>query len=712
MQALLVLLVAWFAALTPPAPGSSGQQNKAKAEFFARADGSAVRAAIRIKIQPGWHLYGEELGNDNAIGLPTKLDFSGDAVHWGAPRFPKPEKADQPFGKDGNPTWIYEHHGTIVIYVAGELAKDAKLDGAELKITGLTCEDAGSCVPYEQTPELETPGPDSVFANFPSDLKSASAPAAPVAAPVAAAPDDKFEVFEDPKASAKVELFTRAEGSEVRAVLRIAIKNGWHLYHETLGPADAVGLPTEVALGGAGIAWGSVVWPEPVKLDQPVGLENKPTWIFGHKGTITLYASGKLDAGVDAARANVSITGLTCEDAGKCVQFKARVKSSGAGPNDLFAKFPATNASGTAVASSAGANNTPPSKGPAAPEQSLAAFLALAVFWGVFSLLMPCTYPMIPITISFFTKQAAQNPGKQLRMSALYGLGIVAMFILIGVLIGAPIIQFATHPVTNLVIGAFFVLFGLSLFGVVDLQPPSFLMNMAGQARMTGGYLGVFFMGATLVITSFTCTAPFVGSLLSVGASSGNLGRIVVGMGTFGLTMAIPFVALAMIPGKLSAMPRSGEWMHTLKVTLGFVELAAAMKFISNADIVYSWGILPREVFLVLWCGIFIVAALFLMGIVRMEGESGQIGPGRLVAATAMLLLALYCGFGALGNQLDVVMTAIAPPYSSQRVAGFEGAGASVAAKEHEIVKDDLDAAIALASQQGKLVLVNFTGYT
>jgi thiol:disulfide interchange protein len=182
-------------------------------------------------------------------------------------------------------------------------------------------------------------------------------------------------------------------------------------------------------------------------------------------------------------------------------------------------------------------------------------------------------------------------------------------------------------------------------------------------------------------------------------------------MGTFGLTMAIPFVLLSLVPGKLSAMPRSGEWMNTLKVTLGFVELAAALKFLSNADLAYGWFVLPRELFLVLWLGIFAIAALYLFGMIRYHGDSGDIGAGRLLSGTFFFLLALYCGFGALGYKLDVVMTAIVPPYATPRIAGREESSGETASKDHEIVKDDFEAALAKARAQGKLLLVNFTGH-
>jgi thiol:disulfide interchange protein len=348
---------------------------------------------------------------------------------------------------------------------------------------------------------------------------------------------------------------------------------------------------------------------------------------------------------------------------------------------------------------------------PQSQDASLWIFLASAVWWGLFTLLMPCTYPMIPITISYFTKQAAQRQTGTLPLSLAYGVGIVLVFVLIGVTVGQLIIPFAAHPVTNLLIGGFFLLFALALFGLVDLQPPRFLLSAAGKASSQGGYVGVFLMGATLVVTSFTCTAPFVGTLLSTGAASGGLGTVALGMGVFGATMAIPFVFLSMVPQKVKTLPRSGEWMHVLKVTLGFVEIAAALKFISNVDLVWGWGVLSRELFLVLWLGIFLVAAIYLFGLIRLKGESTtEISPGRMLAGLFFALFAFYCGYGALGNSMDPIMTAIIPNYSGRIASAGVGGGKSATA--HTIIKDDYEGARERAGVEGKLLLVNFTGFT
>jgi thiol:disulfide interchange protein len=721
----------WSAMLLAPA-----QDLQASAELFVRpapspAASGEVRAAIRVSIAPGWHLYHFDLGQPDAVGKPTKLSFTSGG-EWSEVRFPAPRRIEQPgLGEGGRDTWIWAHEGGIVLYAAGRIPPDAQPAQVALTITGLTCEDQGSCIPYKEQLTSLGAGTDALFADFPSDLhapQSAGAGDAPKSAsegskPVRQqeAPSNSFGSYagkgDDSDAKADAALYVRREGAAIRAAIEIKIRPGWHLYHDTLGPPDAVGQPTRVQLSGAGIEWGPVVFPEPVRIEQPdVGEGGRDTWILGHEGRIVLSATGHAANGsVDLAAVRAAISGLTCIDDGSCVPYREEIASSGAGSDELFAAASALQP-GKSSSTDSAKDPSPTRADPAdshPARRSLAGFLMLAVFWGLFTLLMPCTYPMIPITISFFTKQATARDGNTLSLSLLYGLGIVAVFILIGVAFGSVIIPFATHPITNLVIGAFFVFFSLVLFGAVDLQPPRMLMDVAGKASMTGGYLGVFLMGVTLVVTSFTCTAPFVGSLLAVGASDGNLLRIVLGMGVFGLTMAVPFVLLSMLPKKIQALPRSGEWMHVLKVFLGFVELAAALKFLSNTDLVWGWGVLSRELFLLLWMGIFLVAGLFLFGMIRLKGEKAtEIGALRMVGATLVFLFALYCGYGMLGHSLDTIMTAIVPNYSSSLTAGPSPGEALARATGHEIIKDDYDGALTRAREQGKLLLVNFTGFT
>jgi len=570
-------------------------------------------------------------------------------------------------------------------------------------------------------------------------------------------------------------LWLRVDGDDVKAAIEIAIDPGYHLGHgptdADVGGPDSVGSPTTLKLeGDEGFEWSDPRFPDPEREEQSFGATK--TWLWVHHGTPVIWLRGrKVDPAADPAKISLTLKGQTC-DASGCVPYKQVVKDAGRGSDALFAKFPAdltvgvvggqeegggervapaitdepakaeepvgaggaspANATGAekgaAAGAAAGAAQGAP---PAAPSQAskkiddlpLGAFLLSAFLWGLFSLLMPCTYPMIPITISYFTKQASARQTSILPLSLTYGAGIVLIYVAIGVLVGPIIIPFATHWATNLIIGGFFILFALSLFGLILLQPPQFLLQAAGKATRKGGYAGVFLMGATLVITSFTCTAPFVGSLLAAGASS--MPRVVMGMGVFGLTMAVPFVFLSLLPAKAKSLPKSGEWMHTLKVCLGFVELAAALKFVSNADLVLHWGVISRELFYLWWAGIFVTCALYLWGVIRLHEDSepvmlepgmpvklhASVGSGRMVAGVAFMLFALYNLHGALGNKLDWVMTVMAPPYST-RIGGGGDGHESTANTPHEIVFDDLDAACASAERQGKLVLVNFTGFT
>ncbi|MEW6071638.1 MAG: cytochrome c biogenesis protein CcdA [Planctomycetota bacterium] len=489
-------------------------------------------------------------------------------------------------------------------------------------------------------------------------------------------------------------LYTRVDGATIRAAVEVEIAPGWHIYHSELGNPEAVGQPTTVDLGGEGILWGAAVFPAPEEIDQGFpGKDGKNVWIWGHEGTIVLYAAGTLAGGAGGADATASLSGLACEMS--CVPWSLELRTQGRGSDALFAAFPAADRE-TAAGPGAGAGATAESTLP----RNLWLFLLACIGGGLFALVMPCTYPMIPITISFFTKQAAARRRSVLPLALLYGAGIVLIFVLIGVFLGAPIIEFASHEITNLVIGLLFVYFSFVLFGVILLQPPRLLMKAVERAQTTGGLLGVFLMGATLVVSSFTCTAPIMGTLLALGGADGDLPRLVLGMAVFGLTMAVPFVGLSLVPGRLQALPRSGEWMNTLKFFLGFVELAAAFKFISNADVKLHEGPrwLPRDVFLGLWGVLFLLAALYLFGWIFRHG-GGRAGTIRRGSGVLALAFAGYSFYGAAGRPLDYVMTAIAPPFST-------------AIATWPLFADDYDGALAAARAEGRLLLVNFTGHT
>ena len=719
MNRIHLLLLGLVALLTPNA---SAQAAKASAELFTQIDGQALRFAVSIDIDPGFHLYHHELGASDSVGMPLSVKLSGEGVEFDELVWPEPHRYEQPGIGDGErDTFILGHEDQLVIFGRGTLAEGVTDPELSVKLKGLTCEDSGACYPYNETITSSGKGKDSLWAKYPT-----AAFASAIETPEPETPKESgfskpgFQIgggFGKSESKAAATLHTRVKGELLQFAISIVIDDHFHLYHHELGAPDSIGLPTRIALEGDGLEFSELLWPEPHRyVQEGLGAGGGDTFILGHSGTIVIYGQAVVAEGTKDPEMEVELTGQTCEDNGVCLQYGESIASSGEGSKEVWADYPSGDwekavASATAAQESVSKPAEPAKK---KDDEGLLAFLLAAIGGGIFALLMPCTYPMIPITISFFTKQAESRGGNVLSLSLLYGLGIVLIFTVIGVVGSKVIAPFATHPITNLVLGGMFLVFAATLFGAITLNPPAFLMGIAGKASMRGGLLGVFLMGMTLVLTSFTCTAPFVGSLLSFSGGD-NWMRGALGMAVFGLTMAIPFTLLALLPGKVQALPTSGEWMNTLKVSLGFIELAAALKFVSNADLLWNWQFLSRELFLLLWAVIFVLAGVYLMGWIKVKGHAvDSIGAGRMLAAIAFLLFASYCWHGYRGNSLDSIMTAIIPNYSSAGGStGHTNAGgaSAVSSGGHEVVFDDFERAKAVALAQNKPVLINFTGF-
>ncbi len=343
-------------------------------------------------------------------------------------------------------------------------------------------------------------------------------------------------------------------------------------------------------------------------------------------------------------------------------------------------------------------------------------FLLVAFLAGLAALLTPCVFPMIPLTVSYFTRHT-ETRGEAVRMASLYGLSIVGTFtglgLLLALLVGAAgAQQVAADPWVNLFIGAVFVLFGLSLLGLFELRLPSALVNRVGRGEQRGGALGVVFMGLTLTLVSFSCTVPFVGGLLAA-TVGGAWFYPAVGMLAFSSTFALPFFLFALFPRALGALPRAGAWMNAVKVTLGFVELAAALKFLSQADILLGVNVLSRPLVIAVTIVLFGLCGLYLLGKLALRDEPlpATMGVGRLLSAALFLGAALYLMPGLLGAPVGL-FDAYLPP---RRATDFSIVGASspaaVEAGWHEGVVG-LEAARREAEVVGKPVFVDFTGYT
>jgi thiol:disulfide interchange protein DsbD len=349
--------------------------------------------------------------------------------------------------------------------------------------------------------------------------------------------------------------------------------------------------------------------------------------------------------------------------------------------------------------------------GPTGPPESLSLFLWLAISMGLLSLLTPCVFPMVPITVSYFSNRAGEGRLAAVRGAGLYAIGIITAFTGLGLVTTmvfgvTGLNRLAADPWLNLAITVLFVVFAVGLFGWVNVGLPSALIaRLDDTSRRAGSHASTLLMGLTFALTSFTCTAPFVGTLL-VSASQGNWRWPTVGLLAFSATFALPFIALALVPSMLSRLPRSGEWMVTLKTSMAFLELAAAAKFLSNADLVWGWQIVSRDVVLAVWIGIGVLLALYLAGAFRFDRSlrRADAGWGRRVAAVVVMLVVARLVFGLGGRRLGE-LDAFLPPV---RGAGGEG----TANGELPWITNDYASGLAAARSNGKPMLIDFTGYT
>ncbi len=340
--------------------------------------------------------------------------------------------------------------------------------------------------------------------------------------------------------------------------------------------------------------------------------------------------------------------------------------------------------------------------------QSYWAILLFGFLGGLVALMTPCVWPMIPMTVSFFLKKS-KSRSRSIRDAIIYALSIIAIFLILGIILTVifgpgKLNEIATGAVFNLIFFALLVVFAISFFGAFELTLPSRWSNaIDAKAESTTGLLSIFFMAFTLVLVSFSCTGPIIGTLLVEAFSQSNLMGPLLGMGGFALGLALPFGLFAFFPSMLKELPRSGSWLNTVKVVLGFIELILSLKFLSVADLAYGWHILDREVFLSIWIILFILLGLYLLGKLRFSHDAPveHTSVGRFFMAVASLSFAIYLVPGLWGAPLKAV-SAFAPPLYTQDFNLYGGTFEEF---------DDYDKGMAYAKQHGKPVLLDFSGY-
>ena len=434
------------------------------------------------------------------------------------------------------------------------------------------------------------------------------------------------------------------------------------------------------------------------------------------------------------AKVEVALNYQVCKDA--CINLEKSFTFKIPSPTtDLVDAQPISDTTNTAIDTAAVVNQTDaattvettPATESTEEEMGLWSIFIIAFFSGFAALLTPCVFPMIPMTVSFFTKQS-KSKSAGVRNALFYGISIIVIYVLLGVLVtwifGADALNaLSTNVWFNLFFFLLLVVFAVSFLGAFEIMLPNSWANKVDSQADRGGVIGILFMALALAIVSFSCTGPIVGTLLVQAASKGGIAPI-VGMFGFSLALALPFMLFAMFPGWLNSLPKSGGWLNTVKVVLGFLELALAFKFLSNADLVLQLHLLEREVFLAIWIAIFGTLALYLFGKISLPHDSpmSHISVGRLSFGLVVLSFTIYMIPGLWGAPLQLISAFPPPMEYSESPLGIGTNSVSTASETvlpegaklgpHQIVVfDDYETGLAYAKTVNKPILLDFTGH-
>ncbi|MBQ9436095.1 MAG: thioredoxin family protein [Bacteroidales bacterium] len=512
---------------------------------------------------------------------------------------------------------------------------------------------------------------------------------------------------------------------------KATIKPNWHLYSQKHN--NGIENPIEFSFtpGKEYKRQGGVAEPKPIEHFDPLFGDTSKYFV----NSVTFKQKIKILSNEDFV-VKGKLRGQSCID-GRCVaidqKFSFDVKGN---PNLTQPVVEETTAEENPAdtAAIAPAADTPQNADQPQEEKSLLNFFLVAILGGLAGLLMPCVFPMIPMTVSFFMKSGAKG-----KFNAIfYGISIVIIYVVIGIglaaIFGADFANImSTHWIPNILFAIIFIIFAISMFGYFEIALPSSWINKSAKMENSKGLLGIFFMALTLVLVSFSCTLPIAGAV-ALNSADGSFIKPIIGMLGFSLGIAVPFTIFALFPNMLKSLPKSGSWMNTLKVSLAFIELAFALKFLNVPDQTYHWGILDREVYLAFWIVIFTLMGLYLLGKIRFPLDNEmpvQKSWFRFILAIFVFTFVVYMIPGMFGAPLKAISGWL-PPVETQdfdvnkivrEESGSGPATATFSMDETPKYGDrlhlphgikgyfDYDQALAVAKKAGKPLFIDFTGH-
>jgi thiol:disulfide interchange protein len=705
IQLLFLLLTA---ALTAQAQVLKPIRWEHRSEPTEIAPGGEVDLVFRAVIDRNWYLYSNDFDPDLGPML-TEFEFEPHDSYElvGAAVAVDPSKKFDEIWK-GDVTYF---KGT------GEFRQRVRVLSAAPQIRATAsyqvCNDAdGKCIPFED---------DFVFDGIAvtGDAAAAGQLFAPAVIPGMQGDAGAGGLLEPARWTVEISGDAGQAGGEAELIFRAEIDPDWYMYSSdfTLDPGP---IPAQISFVADSSYSLIGEW-------QPVGAARKYEEVF--EGEVTYFkGQAEFRQKVRIERIPYRITGTieyqVCSEVdGKCIPFEYD-----------FAAGEAAAADRTVSAEVEQHRSLLMSRDTYSPF-SLLAFMLIAFLAGLAALFTPCVFPMIPMTVSFFTGRA-KNRRQGVRNALLYGFSIILIYTLIGSVL-APFMgpetanELATNWIPNVLFFLIFLVFAISFFGLFEINLPSSWVNRIDRKADQGGLIGIFFMAFTLVLVSFSCTGPLVGSIL-VESAGGQFLKPILGMFAFSLAFAIPFTLFAIFPEWLNSLPKSGGWLNSVKVVLGFLELALALKFLSIADQAYHWGILDREVYLAFWITIFTLMGLYLLGKIRLPHDSPMevVGVGRLLLAIITFSFVVYLVPGMFGAPLKA-MAGYLPPMSTHDFnlslpggsTGHAGGGGQQELCDAPKYADflhfphglkgyfDYEQALNCARERGMPVFVDFTGH-
>ena len=512
----------------------------------------------------------------------------------------------------------------------------------------------------------------------------------------------KFEIKEIPE--------TVQAGDIFNIVIDVTIEGNWHLY-SILNNPDAGPFPTEFSAKSPNFIIADDI------LETKAIIEFDPNF-EAELGWHSTFAQFELPIAIKTSEKGLQTLDIevfyqVCDDR-VCLPPKTKSIIASVNVNGISSAPVEGSISNTEV------SNADESQDISLNKNGLFSFIWIALLAGFAALLTPCVFPMIPLTVSYFSKNTEDNKGA--GQALLFGLAIVITFTLIGVALAAifgvsAAQNFASDPFINLFIALVLIAFGLSLLGMYELQLPHQFTNFLNKkSSESSGIVGILFMAMTISAVSFSCTAPFVGAVFAA-TVGGEWFYPIIGMIGFSAAFASPFVLFALFPKWLESLPKSGAWMNIVKVLLGFIEIAAAIKFLSNVDLVMGWGLISRPFAIAAWISIFFIAGLYVLGIFILKHETKQetVSAGRLLLAIPFFLFCFYLIPGLMGASLGIWDSWL-PPKMQTDVSVVGSIAAISSGSSFDSINgnwtENYEKAIAEAEQENIPVFIDFTGYT